>query len=260
MIQKSFRTAGVSARSIGKLREYINRQNSESLGHPWGHKTVSYELYYPDRVITADSFADVEKTIKEKGETTSHVTYYESQTGRKLRFDTTTPGQAVVTVDNGRWTDSVVKVVAEIMSLSEFPRRVFITHGHGSSWREVRDYVERDLHLGLETIEMASRPNMGRTLIEKLEEESVHCSFAVVVMTGDDLAGDEVRARENVIHEIGFFQGRYGRGRVCLLHEEGVGIPSNLSGVGYSPFQKGNVGSAFVELQRELRAAFPIQS
>jgi len=61
----------------------------------------------------------------------------------------------------------------------------------------------------------------------------------VVVMTGDDVAEDEVRARENVVHEIGYFQDRYGRGRVCLLHEDGVNIPSNLSGVAYCSFPKG---------------------
>ena len=61
----------------------------------------------------------------------------------------------------------------------------------------------------------------------------------MVVMTGDDVAEDEVRARENVVHEIGYFQDRYGRGRVCLLHEDGVNIPSNLSGVAYCSFPKG---------------------
>jgi predicted nucleotide-binding protein len=79
-----------------------------------------------------------------------------------------------------------------------------------------------------------------------------------VIMTGDDLTDDEeVRARENVVHEIGFFQGRYGRRRVCLLHEEGVNIPSNLSGVAYCSFPKSKASAAFIELQRDLAAAFP---
>src|ERR1700761_5843753 len=36
------------------------------------------------------------------------------------------------------------------------------------------------------------------------------------------------RVRENVMHEIGFFQGSYGRTFVVLLHEEGVNVPTNL--------------------------------
>jgi predicted nucleotide-binding protein len=65
-------------------------------------------------------------------------------------------------------------------------------------------------------------------------------------MTGDDVANeDEARVRENVMHEIGFFQGRYGRNSVVLLHEEGVNIPSNLAGVAYIPFPEGNIGSGF---------------
>lgn len=118
-------------------------------------------------------------------------------------------------------------------------RGVFITHGHGLEWRVVADFIEKECNPKLPFIELASRANKGRTVIEKLDEEAANCSFAVVVMTGDDLvADDETRARENVVHEIGFFQGRYGRGRVCLLHEEGVNIPSNLSGVAYCSFPK----------------------
>jgi predicted nucleotide-binding protein len=61
------------------------------------------------------------------------------------------------------------------------------------------------------------------------------------------------RVRENVMHEIGFFQGRYGRKAVILLHEEGVNIPSNLGGVAYVPFPRGRIEAGFHVLQRELR-------
>lgn len=75
-------------------------------------------------------------------------------------------------------------------------------------------------------------------------------------MTGDDRVGDDVRARENVIHEIGFFQGRYGLDRVCLLYEHGVNIPSNMHGLGYVPFPAGLVKAGFAELRREIEVAF----
>jgi len=78
-------------------------------------------------------------------------------------------------------------------------------------------------------------------------------------MTGDDMTNqDEARVRENVMHEIGYFQGRYGRNRVVLLHEESVNVPTNLAGVAYVPFPKGNVEAGFHVLQRELKAIYKI--
>jgi predicted nucleotide-binding protein len=134
-------------------------------------------------------------------------------------------------------------------------RRVFISHGRAPDWREVQQYIEKDI--GLDTLELAQEPNKGRTILDKLQESSAMCDCAVIVMTGDDLdAGGEARARENVIHEIGFFQGNYGLRRVVLLHEEGVSIPSNIHGVVYTPFPKGLVSACFGLLVRELKAMY----
>lgn len=137
----------------------------------------------------------------------------------------------------------------------ERPLRVFVSHGRSTDWREVQAFIEKDV--GLATLELAQEPNRGRTVMQKLEEESDRCSFAVVVMTGDDLVAEgPPRARENVMHEIGFFQGRYGLSRVCLLHEEGVSIPSNIHGLVYVPYPKGLVSAAFATLMRELSDSF----
>lgn len=84
--------------------------------------------------------------------------------------------------------------------------RIFISHGRSPDWREVQAYIERDL--GRPTLELAQEPNQGRTVLQKLSEESDRCCYAVIVMTGDDAASDgTIRARENVMHEIGYFQG-----------------------------------------------------
>jgi predicted nucleotide-binding protein len=137
----------------------------------------------------------------------------------------------------------------------EAPRRVFITHGRSHDWRAVQAYIERDIRLS--TIELAQEPALGRTIIEKLEDNADRCDSAVIVMTGDDIANaGEPRVRENVMHEIGFFQGRYGRKAVILLHEEGVNIPTNLAGLVYIPFPKGNIEAGFHVLQRELNAIY----
>ena len=134
------------------------------------------------------------------------------------------------------------------------PRRIFISHGRSNDWREVQHYIQRDVKF--ETLELAQEPSQGRTILQKLDEESDKCGYAVIVMTGDDRLGDEKRARENVIHEIGFFQGKYGLDRVCLLYEEGVNRPSNIEGLVYVGFQPGVIKAGFAELRKEIEEAF----
>ena len=138
---------------------------------------------------------------------------------------------------------------------SERERRVFISHGKPPDWREVQAFIEKDLSIS--TLELAQEPNRGRTVLQKLDEESDRCNYAVVVMTGDDTIEDGTpRARENVMHEIGYFQGTFGLENVCLLHEEGVNIPSNIHGLVYIPFPRGLVRAVFGALGRELRTTF----
>ena len=160
--------------------------------------------------------------------------------------------------------DRDIEYILEVRSHSELSvptpslaqeRRIFISHGGSNDWREVQTFVEKDL--GIPTLELAQQPNLGRTVLQKLLEESSRCSYAIVVMTGEDKTEDgQVRARENVMHEIGFFQGKFGLARVCLLHEEGTNMPSNIHGLVYIPFPPGYVGAGLGALSRELSAAF----
>lgn len=153
-----------------------------------------------------------------------------------------------------------IEFVIEVRANSELAtpavrreNRVFIAHGRSPDWREVQAYLEKDL--GLPTLELAQEPNQGRTVLQKLDEESGRCTYAVIVMTGDDAATDgTLRARENVMHEIGFFQGKFGLANVSLLHEEGTNIPSNIHGLVYLPYPKGMVSATFSPLARELKA------
>lgn len=140
--------------------------------------------------------------------------------------------------------------------------KVFITHGSSGDWRQVQRFVESRLRI--ETIELAEYLSKGRTIIEKLEDASNACFYAIIVMTGDDIGnkGDKIseeeailRVRENVMHEIGFFQGKYGRQNVILLHENGVSIPSNLQGVVYEGYPKGYISATFERLRAEIEAA-----
>lgn len=103
-------------------------------------------------------------------------------------------------------------------------------------------------------------PNQGRTIIEKLEDAAATASFAVALLTADDLgrlstegSGERPRARQNVIFEAGYFVARLGRSNVVLLHEDGVELPSDLSGVVYESLDAS--GNWRGQLGKEMRAA-----
>jgi predicted nucleotide-binding protein len=135
------------------------------------------------------------------------------------------------------------------------PVRIFISHGSANDWNQVQNFIEKDLEIS--TLELAQEASRGRTILQKLEDEASRCSFAVIVMTGDDQDSEgKPKTRENVMHEIGYFQGKFGLSAVCLLHEEGTNIPSNIHGLVYVPFPKGYVNATFSTLMREIQAYY----
>jgi len=84
-------------------------------------------------------------------------------------------------------------------------------------------------------------------------------SFAVLVLTGEDQHIDgELHARENVIHELGLFQGRLGFTKAIVLLEDGVKEFSNILGIDQIRFSKNNIRETFGEvlatIKRELES------
>lgn len=135
--------------------------------------------------------------------------------------------------------------------------KVFIVHGHDeAALQGLARFLEK---LGLEAIVLMERPNMGRTIIEKFEDSAGEVGFAVVLMTPDDVGGvaagdsQSSRARQNVIFELGYFSGKLGRGKVCLLRKGSVEIPSDLFGVIYTDMD--DAGGWKQKLIMELKAA-----
>jgi len=141
-------------------------------------------------------------------------------------------------------------------------RRVFIVHGRDEANLLRLEKMLRE-QLGLDPVILRYQPGKGRTLIEKFEEEAGDCSFAFVVVGPDDQVrvsresgvGEEyTQARPNVTFETGWFYGRLGRNRVCILHKRGARIHSDLDGISRIPFDE-NVETAFLGIKRELEAA-----
>ena len=134
--------------------------------------------------------------------------------------------------------------------------KVFIVHGHDAGAREgVARFLES---IDLEPVILLEQPNSGQTIIEKFEAHAATVSFAVILLTPDDLGGvagssQAERARQNVIYELGYFTGKLGRGRACLLRKGDVDMPSDLAGVVYTELDAADGWK--LRLVRELKAA-----
>lgn len=135
--------------------------------------------------------------------------------------------------------------------------KIFIVHGHDElALQTLARFLEK---LKLEVIVLKEQANQGRTIIEKYEASAAEVGFAVVLMTPDDVGAaisadtPAKRARQNVIFELGYFAGKLGRGRVCLVRKGNVEIPSDLFGVVYTEMDAGEGWKH--ALVKELKAA-----
>ncbi len=129
--------------------------------------------------------------------------------------------------------------------------RIFLGHGRSPIWRELKDFISERLNLSVD--EFNGVPVAGRTNVERLSEMLDAAAFAVIVMTAEDEQPDgRFRARMNVVHEAGLFQGRLGFTRAIVLIEDGCEGFSNIEGLGQIRFPKGNIAVAFEELRRVL--------
>lgn len=143
----------------------------------------------------------------------------------------------------GEWKAALARVFFGLRSLGREkpperpPDKVLIVHGRNEAAKEgIARFLTK---LGLEVVLMDEQAARGRTLIEKLEACS-SAAFAVVLMTRDDIGAlasepqdSRLRARQNVIFELGFSIAKLTRQRVCVLYEKGVELPSDLGGVEY---------------------------
>jgi hypothetical protein len=131
-------------------------------------------------------------------------------------------------------------------------RLIFLGHGRSRLWARVKLYIENELHLT--TLEFESESRVGRSVVPVLREMLDKATFAILILTGEDeTATGAHRARQNVIHEAGLFQGRLGFEKAILLKQNGVEDLSNLAGLQHIPFDGENVEQTFYDLQRVLR-------
>lgn len=130
--------------------------------------------------------------------------------------------------------------------------KIFIVHGHdGELKQSVARLIEKQ---EIKAIILSEQANQGRTIIEKFEDYS-DVDGAICLFTSDDIgrakkdSADKPRARQNVVLETGYFMGKLGRNHVVILADNGIEMPSDLSGVVYT-----NTDNWQIDLLKELKS------
>lgn len=138
---------------------------------------------------------------------------------------------------------------------------VFVVYGHDTQARTQLEAMLR--RWGLEPLILDQLPSEGQTIIEKLESYTAEVNFAVVLATPDDEGhrvghADEraLRARQNVVLELGMLLAKLGRRRVAIVlkQQENMERPSDIQGLIYIPFKDNLEKEAGLLLAKEMHA------
>lgn len=132
---------------------------------------------------------------------------------------------------------------------------IFIGHGGSSQWKKLKDHLH-DLHqYEVEAYEVGARA--GHAIRDTLQGMLEVSNFAILVMTGEDEGkGGQLRARQNVIHELGLFQGKLGFSKAIALLEKGTEEFSNINGVRQIRFRKNEIKGTFGDVLATIKREF----
>lgn len=188
--------------------------------------------------------------------------YWRGREKRALNVSVSEDGtQVEVSGPNRELIQATFEIFERSLSESLLPNlpalkpTVFIGHGRSEVWRDLKDHLQDKHGYRVETYEAGARA--GHAIRHILGEMLETSSFAVLALTGEDeTAVGDLRARQNVIHEVGLFQGRLGFARAILLVEDGVELFSNIDGIQQIRFTKGHFAETFGEVLATLRREF----
>ncbi|GAB3806488.1 TIR domain-containing protein [Micromonospora zhanjiangensis] len=134
--------------------------------------------------------------------------------------------------------------------------QIFIGHGGVShEWRVLKDQLKD--HHDYDVFSWESDVRAGRHVAEVIAEMLDRANFALLVHSGEDEMQDGARrARQNVIHETGLFQGKLGLRRTLLLREEACEPFSNVAGIIEIKYSKGSIQEACGPVLAAIRKEF----
>jgi len=146
-----------------------------------------------------------------------------------------------------------------LIDRSQEPKPViFIGHGRNESWRDLKDHLHEQHGYDVQSYEIGARA--GHAIRDILEHMLQTSSFAFLVMTAEDRdEGGQLKPRQNVVHELGLFQGKLGFGKAVVLLEEGIEEFSNIHGIHQIRFPRNHIketyGDVLATLKREFGAS-----
>lgn len=235
---------------------------------PEGHQ-IGFTYVTVQRGSTSYRFDDDEEWFAEVGADQTSEYHLLKQSGAftlEIRHDSDGTTNVAIGAPKKAQAVSILNYLNERRSLCTLPPLpgptveavapvVFIGHGRSEDWRKVKDHLQDKHHYTVNAYEVGARA--GHTIRDVLDEMLTTSSFAVLMMTAEDETGDgQLRARQNVVHEAGLFQGRLGFHRAIAVVVEGVEVFSNLDGVQQLRYPPGGVESTFGDILATLRREF----
>jgi predicted nucleotide-binding protein len=142
-----------------------------------------------------------------------------------------------------------------VQEINAFKPVIFIGHGRSPIWRDLKDHLHEQHGYDVQAYEIGSRAGHAiRDILEDMLETSL---FAILVMTAEDkIRSGHMRARQNVVHELGLFQGKLGFSKAIILLERGVQEFSNIHGIHQIRFSKKNIKETYGDVLATLRREF----
>ena len=128
--------------------------------------------------------------------------------------------------------------------------KIFIGHGHSHDWKDLHLFLNK---LNLKVEEFNTESPAGLSNKERLLKMLDEAAFAFLVLTPEDERADRTKhARENVVHEVGLFQGKLGWEKAIVMLEDGCTAFSNIDGLGEIRFASGNIRGKAEEIMAVL--------
>ncbi len=206
---------------------------------------------------------EVMRQIRASNEHVPVIVYSATQDGSLIEGINADPRSHFCSKWEGASLADMIALIHRTLGVSEpqESEQPFIVHGHDDKTTlELKNFLQNRLRFK-EPIILHEQPSLGRTIIEKFEDNVAVSTIVFVLLTPDDVGAsvedsndEKRRARQNVIFEMGYFLGSLGRlsGRVVLLHRGPIELPSDLSGVIYVDIT-GGVEAAGEQIRSELQ-------
>ncbi|MGL5621193.1 TIR domain-containing protein [Cetobacterium sp.] len=128
-------------------------------------------------------------------------------------------------------SEKKLEIKSEIITQNN---KIFIVHGHDIEMREtVARFVEK---IGLEAVILYEQTNGGKTIIEKIEENT-DVRYGIILYSPCDHGKSQKeeklknRPRQNVVLEHGYLMAKLGRKNVIALTKGELELPSDLLGI-----------------------------